>query len=234
MSLRSSNPPPAEHRWLAFGAAACLAGVGVVASCSAEVPPVEDRVTGIDFEGPDGGGNVCPDSAVAANTLVLDLYRAPTASGPGPESCRPCITDGKCTLVERQCRCVPGTHPLPPLSVALHDVLGGVRFENVDPDTSYCLRLIALRLFPPPAGDTETCQCEADWLSTSCLASASQFCGMTREYVQPNGASVTLGAWNCRPAGGLDDGLSDCVGVLPGPAPPTPQGCGEMPDGGPD
>ena len=94
-----------------------------------------------------------------ANTLIVDLFSYPLADQSPLSGRSPCYRcPGACTLAQRKCVCNDATLDS---GRALEDAVSGLAFDDIDPDSAFCVRLTAVDRGDPSDGLSG--ECTADW-----------------------------------------------------------------------
>jgi hypothetical protein len=123
--------------------------------------------------GPQGGPLLPMDTYVVQLYWVIDPARLPE----GRLDCEQCVRDPElCRLDREQCRCGGPTETSPR---QLGTMLAGLRFEGVEADTLYCVRVIALEdggLGPP---EPDRCACDPVYTDPGALATSGRLCAMS-------------------------------------------------------
>ena len=94
-----------------------------------------------------------------ANTLIVDLFSYPLADQSLLSGRSPCYRcPGACTLAQRKCVCNDATLDS---GRALEGALSGLAFDDIDPDSAFCVRLTVVDRGDPSDGLSG--ECTADW-----------------------------------------------------------------------
>ncbi|MDX2019778.1 MAG: hypothetical protein SF187_06010 [Deltaproteobacteria bacterium] len=104
------------------------------------------------------------------DTLVMRLM---LARGP---NCAVCRTPGACELTQSQCTC---GGPMPVTINNLLRLAQPARFEDVDPQTTYCLQLATIESGEARTGEPRLCSCKQAWFEPQRFPSWGRICGMT-------------------------------------------------------